>query len=166
MNVLETERLTLRQITADDAPFILEILNEPAFIRFVADRGVRTVADATEYIAQKMTPSYAQFGFGTYLVALKENGTPIGTCGLIKREALEDVDIGYSFLERFWGRGFAYEAAVAVMNYGREVCRLPRIVAITSPENHSSIKLLEKLGLRSEKTIQLPGFDKESKFFV
>lgn len=166
MEILQTDRLILRQLEPRDAEFMLELLNEPAFIRNVADRGIRTVADAADYIAAKLTPSYAEFGFGFYLMELKEGRVPVGICGLVKRETMEHVDIGYSVLERFWGNGYAYEAAVAVMDYGRDVLRLPKIVAITAPHNVSSIKLLEKLGLRFEKMIQIPGYEFESKLFA
>ncbi len=163
--VLETERLTLRRVTTDDAETILELMNEPAFIRFVADRGVRTRAQAADYIRAKMLPSYEQFGFGFYVVELKGSAEPVGICGLIKREALEDVDIGYSILQRHWRNGYAYEAARAVLDYGRNVLHLPRIVAVTAPENEISTRLLEKLGLRFQKIIHLPGFEKASKLF-
>jgi RimJ/RimL family protein N-acetyltransferase len=163
--VLETERLRLRKVTAEDADFLLELLNEPGFIRYVADRGLRTTADAERYIAEKITPSYAQNGFGFYVVELKTTKTPVGMCGLIKRETLEDVDIGYSYFERFWGQGYATEAGAAVMDYGRRVFSLARIVGITAPDNLSSIKVLERLGLRFERMIQLPGTEAESKLF-
>ncbi len=107
----------------DDAAIILELLNEPAFIRFVADREVRTTAQAARFIATKMLPSYAEFGFGFYLVELKESQVPVGICGLIKRETLDDVDVGFSILERFWRNGYAYEAARAVMDYGKARAR-------------------------------------------
>lgn len=165
MNILETERLTLRWITAADAPFMLKTLNEPSFIANVADRGVRTVADAENYIATKMTVSYEKFGFGFYLMELKSSGEPVGVCGLIKRETLDDVDIGYSLLEKFWGNGYALEAAVAVLDYGRNVLGLPRVVAYTATTNERSIRLLKKLGLRFEKLIDLPGYEGPSKLF-
>ena len=158
MTILETERLTLREIATSDAEFILELLNDPGFLRFVADRGVRTTADAANYIVTKIRPSYEQFGFGFYLVELKGSGLPLGISGLVKRETLDDVDIGYSFLERFCGNGYAYESAAAVMDYGRRVLGLERIVAVTMPTNVNSIKLLEKIGLQFEKMIQLPGY--------
>ncbi len=166
MKVLETDRLTLRRITTDDAEVLLEILNEPAFIRFVADRGVRTPEQAVEYIEVKMLPSFEQHGFGFYLLELKESGVPIGMCGLIKRETLDDVDIGFSILQRFWRNGYAYEAARAVMDYGKRQFGLPRIVGVTAPDNENSGNLLQKLGLRFEKTIHLPGYESESKLFV
>ena len=163
--VLETERLTLRRMTDADAPFMLETLNEPSFIRNVADRGVRTLEGAVDYIRTKIMPSYEQFGFGFYIVELKESGTPIGVCGLVKRETLEDVDIGYSLLDRFAGNGYAYEAAAALMQHGRTVHGLKRIVGVTAPDNQRSIKLLEKLGLRFERMVQLPTFEGEGKLF-
>jgi len=165
MNVLATERLILRRVTTDDAEVILELLNEPAFIRYVADREVRTTAQAAEFIVAKMLPSYVEFGFGFYLVELKESRVPVGICGLIKRDTLDDVDLGFSILHRFWRNGYAYEAAHAVMDYGKSVLGLPRIVAVTARDNESSTKLLEKLGLRFEKMIHLPGYGAESKLF-
>lgn len=165
MNILETERLILREMNEADSALMFELLNEPDFIRHVADRGVRTLADAAGYIAEKIVPSYAKFGFGFYVMELKESGTPLGICGLIKRDTLEDVDIGFSVLRRFWRKGYCYEAASALMNYGRTELRLPRIVGITSPENESSGRLLEKLGLRFEKMIHLPGYGPESRLF-
>ncbi len=164
--VVKTERLLLRTVTADDASIILELLNEPAFIANVADRGVHTLADAANYIAEKITPSYEKHGFGFYIIELKESGMPVGMCGLIKRDALEEVDIGYSILERYWRNGYAYEAARAVLEYARDVIGLPRVVAITSRRNSASQALLIKLGMRHEKTIQLPGFAAESMYFA
>ena len=165
MSVLETERLTLRHATTEDAAFVLELLNEPSYIRFVADRGLRTVDDAKRYITEKFLPSYAQHGFGFYIVELKADGTPIGICGLAKRETMENVDIGYSMLERFWGKGYALEAARGVMDYAHGVLGIERVVAFTAVDNESSAKLLEKLGLRYEKMIDLPGYEGGSRLF-
>ena len=153
MKILETERLTLHQMTEEDAPFLLELMNEPAFVRFVADRGLRTVEDAAGYLAERILPSYDQFGFGFYRVDLKESATPIGICGLVKRETLEWVDIGFALLRRFCSHGYAWEAAAAVMEHGRTVLKLSRIVAVTMPDNRNSIRLLEKLGLRFERRL-------------
>src|SRR5215207_8512301 len=132
MNILETERLTLRQFTQDDAAFILELVNEPSFIQNIGDRGVRSIADAIKYIENGPIASYARNGFGLYLVKLKESDEYIGMCGLIKREALEDVDIGYAFLPKFWSKGYAIEAALAAKE---QACSLglKRLVAITDP---------------------------------
>ncbi len=166
MKVLETERLSLRWLTLEDATFLLQLMNEPAFITNVADRGLRTPEDSARYMTEKMLPSYEKHGFGMNVVELKESGRPIGTCGLFRRETLEDVDIGYAFLPEFWGQGFAYEAAAAMLKYGRETLGLPKIVGMTAPWNDSSARLLEKLGLRFERMIEMPGFEGESRLFV
>ena len=155
MNVLETDRLTLRRLTAEDAEFILGLLNQPSFLRFIGDRGVRTLDDARAYILNGPVAMYARHGVGLYLTALKEGGAPIGLCGLIKRETLEDIDIGFAFLPEFWGRGYAVEAAAAVLAHGRDDLGLRRIVAITAQDNQSSIRLLEKIGLTFERLIRL-----------
>ncbi len=165
MNLLETERLTLRPITLADAPLLLGVMNDPAFIEHVADRGLRTTEDGERYIAEKMLPSFAQHGFGMYVVELKETGRTIGTCGLFKREEMEDVDIGYAFLREYWGQGFAYEAAAALLAHGRDVLRLPKIIAMTGPNNASSIKLLEKLGLRFERMIKFGDAGEDRRLF-
>lgn len=157
MIVLETERLTLRQLTVDDAAFIRELLNEPGFRRNIGDRGVRSMKDASEYLTEGPMQSYQEHGFGLLRVDLKETGAPIGICGLLKRASLDDVDIGFAFLERYWARGYGHESAAAVMDQGRRELGLRRIVAITQPHNAGSIRILEKLGLRFEKMIRMPG---------
>ena len=164
MNILETERLTLRQFSAEDAAFILELVNEPSFIQNIGDRGVRTLSDAVRYIEAGPVTSYARNGFGLYLVTLKESGESIGMCGLIKRDALDDVDIGYAFLPRFWSKGYAVEAALAVKEQGRNL-GLTRLVAITDPANAGSIRVLEKIGFTFEKMIRLSADDIELKLF-
>ena len=131
MNILETERLTLRQMRVEDAEFIFELVNEAAFIRNIGDKGVRTLEDARNYILNGPVASYAKFGFGLYLVTLRATGEAIGICGLLKRDSLEDVDVGFALLEKFRRKGFAYESAAAVMEYGRNELGLKRIVAIT-----------------------------------
>ena len=165
MTILETERLSLRRLTPDDAQFILELLNQPSFLRYIGDKGVRNSEDAIQYIQTGPVASYDRFGFGLYLVELKESGTPIGMCGLLKRETLADVDVGFAFLPDYWSRGYAFEAAAAVMTYGREVLGLRRIVAITSLDNAASIKLLEKIGLRFERLIKLTEDQPEVRLF-
>jgi len=166
VRILETERLILRQMNIDDDKFIFELVNEPAFIRNIGDKGVRTLEDARNYILTGPAASYAKLGFGLYVVELAETGSAIGICGLLKRDALEDVDIGFAFLEKFWGRGFAYESAAAVMEYGRHVLGIKRIVAITSPDNEGSIRVLGKLGLQFDKMIRMPGSDEDTRLFV
>jgi RimJ/RimL family protein N-acetyltransferase len=164
--VLSTPRLRLRELCEADAAFMLELLNEEPFLRNVGDRKVRTLADAAAYILSGPVASYEKFGFGLYAVELKESSVPVGICGLLKRDSLDDVDIGFALLRKFWGHGYAYESAAAMMNYGWNKVGLNRIVAITNPENHASAKLLEKIGLRFERMIQMPGQEGESKLFA
>jgi len=153
--VLDTERLTLRRLTEDDAPFILRLVNEPSFLRYIGDKGVRTLGAARHYIRTGPIDSYERFGFGLLLVVRKEDGAPIGMCGLLKRDALEDVDIGFAYLPEFWLKGYAIEAATAVMDYGRRTLRLDRIVAITRADNAGSIRVLERLGLAFGRMVRL-----------
>ena len=165
MKVLETDRLILRWMTTDDAPFILELVNEPSWMHFIGDRGVRTMEDARNYIRNGPIEMYARLGFGLYLTERKEDGAPIGICGLLKRDSLEDADIGFALVPRFWGNGYAYESASAVMAFGKQVLGLKRIVAVTSPGNDRSVRLLEKLGLRFERMIRLSGDADEVQLF-
>jgi RimJ/RimL family protein N-acetyltransferase len=145
--LLETPRLALRRLSEDDAPFMLALLNEPSFIRNIGDRGVRTIDEAREYIARGPMASYARFGFGLYLVERAEPRTSIGICGILKRDQLPEPDIGFAFLPAYWSQGYAWEAASAVKAYARDTLALPHLLAIVSPSNDSSIRLLEKLGL-------------------
>ena len=166
MKVLETDRLVLRWMSLDDSEFMLELLTDPSWIRFISDRGARTVDDASDYISTKIVPMYERIGFGLYLTALKSDGRPIGICGLIKRDALEDVDIGFAFLPQFRASGYAFESASAVMAHGKSVLGLNRIVAITSPDNKRSARLLEKLGFKFERMIKLSSGDREDMLFA
>ncbi|HJT67472.1 MAG TPA: GNAT family N-acetyltransferase [Pyrinomonadaceae bacterium] len=150
MTVLETERLILRHFNTDDAPFILALLNEPSFLRYIGDKKVRTLEDAGQYILNGPVATYELHGFGLYKVELKDAHTPIGMCGLLKREELPQPDIGFAFLPDFWNKGFASEAAAAVLKDARERLKLDRILAIVNPDNEASIKLLEKLGFNFE----------------
>ena len=166
MVVVESDRLQLRRIELDDAGFLLDLLNQPSFLHFIGDKGVRTLDDARHYILTGPLASYQRLGFGMYLTLLKESQIPIGICGLLKRDCLEDVDIGFAFLPQFWARGYAFESASAVMAYGREALGLGRIVAVTSPDNHGSIHVLEKLGLRFEAMVRLYKDSPEIKLFT
>src|SRR5215211_2476010 len=166
MTVLETERLILRRFTVDDAQFILTLVNEPSFIRYIGDKQVRDLEGARQYILNGPVASYEKNGFGLYLVELKESQAPIGMCGLIKREELPDPDIGFAFMPGSWNKGFAFEAAAAVLQDARERLRLQHIIAITTPDNEASIKLLQRLGFRFERLFK-PSADKaEVKVFT
>jgi RimJ/RimL family protein N-acetyltransferase len=151
MTVLETERLILRHFNLDDAPFVLTLLNEPSFLQYIGDKKVRTLDDARQYIINGPRASYERHGFGLYRVELAGSNTPIGMCGLLKRDELPDPDIGFAFLPDYWNKGFAFEAATAVLTHAREQLRLHRVLAIVNPDKDASIKLLEKLGLRFER---------------
>jgi ribosomal-protein-alanine N-acetyltransferase len=164
--ILETKRLRLRRLAEQDAAFILELVNEPAFIQNIGDKGVGTLDDARNYISGGPVASYVKYGFGLYCVELKETEEPIGICGLLKRDALDDVDIGFALLEKFRGRGFAYESGAAVMEHGHSTLGLKRIVAITSPDNEASIRVLQKLGLHFDKMIRMPGSSEDTRLFV
>ncbi|HZI88638.1 MAG TPA: GNAT family N-acetyltransferase [Pyrinomonadaceae bacterium] len=153
MSIFETERLVLRRMTADDAEFICKLVNEPSFLRFIGDKGVRNEADAVRYIQNGPVANYQRFGFGQYVVELKNERVPIGMCGLTRKDALPAPDVGFAFLPEFWSKGYAFEAASAVMNYSRNVLGLRKLVAVTLPDNESSIKLLEKIGLKFERLI-------------
>ncbi len=166
LKTFQTERLTLRPMSEKDADFILELLNDPSFIRFIGDRKIRTIEGAKGYITNGPVASYAQNGFGLYLVELKETGKSMGMCGLIRRSTLKDVDIGYAFLPKFWSRGYAFEAAREMKRYAREELQLKRLVAVVDPENPASIRLLEKLDMKFEKMVRLAPDDIELKLFA
>ena len=140
-------------VEGDDAPFILELLNDPSFIRNIGDRRVRTLDGARAYIRTGPVASYERFGFGLWLVELKD-GAPIGMCGLLKRDVLEDVDIGFAYLPAYQAKGYGFEGARAVLDHGRDVLRLQRIVAIVNNDNAPSARLLEKLGMMFERMVQ------------
>jgi RimJ/RimL family protein N-acetyltransferase/uncharacterized damage-inducible protein DinB len=166
VNILETERLVVRRVTIDDAEFMLGLLNEPSWLRFIGDKGVRTIEDARGYILSGPVESYGRFGFGLYMTLQKSDGARIGLCGLLKRDTLPDVDIGFALLPAYWGKGYALEAAAAVMEHARTAHGLRRVVAITNPENERSIQLLAKLGMRPDGTVRISDPGLELKHFV
>ena len=146
---------------------MLGLVNEPSWLRFIGDRGVRTLEDARRYLLDGPIAMYERLGFGLYATTLKEDASaPIGICGLVKRDGLDDVDIGFALLPKFWGKGYAHEAAAAVMDYARNVVGLERVVAITSVDNESSARLLERIGLRFERMIRLTPDGEEIRLFA
>lgn len=165
MIVIRSERLQLRELELQDDEFILDLLTEAPFVRFIGDKGVRNLPDAREYILKGPMDSYRRFGFGLYLAMLADSGLPIGICGLVKRDTLPDVDVGFAFLTRYWSRGYAAESAAAVLAYATQQLQLPRIVAITAPDNLASIAVLEKIGLRFERMVRLTENGEELKMF-
>jgi RimJ/RimL family protein N-acetyltransferase len=153
MNILETERLLLRTLNADDAAFYLRLVNEPTWLQYIGNRNVMTLEHARIAIEQGPTQMMRQFGHCLYLVILKESGAPIGICGLLKRDSLEDVDLGFAFLPEYVGQGYASESASAVLQYAFSVLAKMRVVAIVMPENAKSIRVIERLGMRFERMI-------------
>ena len=166
MQIVVTERLILRQLVLEDAAFILELVNDPDWLKYIGDRGVHNLEDACGYIRKGPMDMYARYGFGLWLVELKGEGTPIGLCGLIKRDALPEVDLGFAFLKRHRGRGYAREAAAATLAHAETAHGLKRVLAITSPGNVPSIALLEKLGFGYERNLLLAGGTDEVRLFA
>lgn len=165
MIVQETARLTLHRFTLDDAPFAFRLVADPSFIRYIGDRGLRSVEDAQVYLRNGPIASYQLFGFGLFKVVRKTDGAAIGMCGLLKRETLDDVDLGYAFLPEYWLQGYAREAAAGAIEHGQRVYGLKRIVAITNPDNAPSIRVLEHLGFRFERLIRLGGEGQELQLY-
>jgi RimJ/RimL family protein N-acetyltransferase len=165
MTVLETERLRLRWFTRDDAPFVLELLTDPGWLRFIGARKVRTLDDARGYIEKGPLDMCRRLGFGLWVVEPRSGGEAMGICGLIKRDGLADVDVGFAFLPRYRGQGHAREAAAATLSHGRLAFGLRRIVAITTPDNERSARLLDALGMVRERTLRLPGEERDSVLF-
>ncbi|WP_421935439.1 GNAT family N-acetyltransferase [Phenylobacterium sp.] len=166
MVVLETERLSLRQVELADARFMLELLNSPGFLENIGDRGVRDEDQARAYIEERVLGSYRDHGFGMWLAVQKADGAPVGLAGLVRREGLETPDVGYAFIQKVWGRGYAQEAAAAVLAHAQGPMGIPKLAAITTPENFASMAVLRKIGFIYQGMIQLPGIDRESTYFT
>jgi RimJ/RimL family protein N-acetyltransferase len=152
---IETERLRLVEFTPEDAEFVLRLLNEPSFLRYIGDRGVRSVEDARRYIADGPVAGYVRQGHGLMSVQRRSDGEAIGMCGVLKRDSLPDPDLGFSFLPAYWSQGYAFEAAGAVMRHARDTLGLRRIVAITTKDNEPSMRLLVKLGFRFDRLMTI-----------
>ena len=155
MKRLHTERLELHPFTADDADFVLRLLNEPSFLHYIGDRGVHDLESARRYIEEGPVASYALRGHGLMKVVRKADREPLGMCGLLKRDTLPDADIGFSFFPAYWSQGYAIESARAVMRHARDALGIGRILAITTKDNESSMRLLERLGFRFDRMIAM-----------
>lgn len=153
--IAKTSRLTLRQLQLSDAAFALRLYNEPSFLQHIGDKGIRTIADAEKNLQQGAMASYAQHGYGMWLVENLQ-GDAIGLCGLIKRDFLTETDLGYAYLPEYFGQGYAYEAASAVLAYAAKHTALKTLVAIVSPDNLASKSLLEKLGFAQDGQVLVP----------
>jgi RimJ/RimL family protein N-acetyltransferase len=165
MLVAQSTRLNLRHIQADDAEFILLLLNDPDFVKYVGDKQVRDLDAAQDYIQEGPASSYKTHGYGLYLVELIDSHQAIGICGLLKRDFLEQADLGFALMPGYRGNGYAFEAAQSTIELARNILNLSKIVAFTANNNMHSIKLLEKLGMKFDKMMSLPGADKSVKLF-
>jgi RimJ/RimL family protein N-acetyltransferase len=163
--ILETDRLRLREFNFDDSPFIIELLNSPGWLKFIGDRNVRTAEQAKNYLEKGPFKSYKAFGYGLSMVERKEDGEPVGMCGILNRDTLEYPDIGFAFLPEHSGKGYAIEIVTALLRYADEKIGLPVLAAIVVPDNTRSIRLLEKTGFVFEKVITLPGSDEQLSFY-
>ncbi len=163
--IIETERLFLRKLTLDDAAFILELLNTATWLQFIGDRNVHTIEEAENYLKNGTLKSYKENGFGFYAVIDKLSGQTIGMCGLIKRDSLPNIDIGFAFLPHLISKGFGYEAASATLDYALNTLKIKRIIAIVDPDNEKSIGLIKKIEMQFEKMIKLENEEKELMLF-
>jgi [ribosomal protein S5]-alanine N-acetyltransferase len=155
---LETARLTLRRLSFEDAPFLVGLLNQPSFLANIGDRGVRNVDDAHRYLREGPMAMYEKFGFGLWHVARRADGAAVGMCGLLRRDNLPDVDVGYAFLPEYWGQGYAFEAAQATLQHAAGKFGLARVIGVVSEGNNASIRVLEKLGMSFERMVSMrPG---------
>ncbi len=166
LKILETKRLILREVSVDNAEFMLDLLNQPSFIKYIGDRNVRTIAESKEFIESRYIKSYRDNGFGLYAVELKDSAEAIGICGFVKRDTLPDPDIGFAFLPQFCGQGFAVESAEGSMKYGEETLGFTKVLAITTQNNESSGKLLAKIGFKFVELVKMPHDDEELKLFA
>ncbi len=155
-SILATEKLRLRELTEGDTAFIIELVNSSGWIKYIGDRNIKTPEQAKAYLENGPIKSYQENGFGLWLVETKHNKNPIGMCGLLKRNYLEDPDIGFAFLPEFIGQGYGFEAAAATLSLAKDQLKLRTLCAITMPTNHASIRLLEKIGLKFIKSFYPP----------
>ena len=160
MIIAETERLIISKFSLEDAPFLLKLINTPKYLKYIGDKNLKTVEDAENYLTNGALKSYKEHGFGFYKLQEKLSNTTIGTCGLVKRDELEDIDMGFAFLPEFEGQGFGFESSMAIIKLAKEKFHLKQLLAITLPINKNSIKLLEKLGFKYQKTV-IPFDDNE-----
>jgi [ribosomal protein S5]-alanine N-acetyltransferase len=164
--LFETERLSVRRIGIEDAGFMLAMLNDPGFLANIGDRGVRTIEQATDYVRGRVLASYAAHGFGMFLVALKEGDEPVGMVGFVRREGLDGPDLGFAFFAEHVGKGYGYEAARALLDWGHDVLALGPLLAITAIHNETSAALLRKLGFEERGRVPIPGHGDQSRLFV
>ncbi len=159
--IIETERLSLRPFTDDDAHFILHLLNSENWLKYIGNRQVIVPQQAINYLHNGPIRSYAEHGFGPYMVTLKADNEGIGLCGLIKRPPLSHPDLGFAFLPEYEGKGYAFEAAQSILNFGMNDLKIQTILAITTMYNIRSQNLIERLGLQFQNTLWMEGDNEE-----
>lgn len=164
--LISSNRLHLSEFSLKDASFFFELVNDPDWIKYIGDRNIKTISDSESYLIDKIIPNYKQFGFGFYVVRLKESNLPIGMCGLIKRDWMSYVEIGYAFLNKHRGKGYAIEASIATKKYAKEEIGISKIAALTDVDNEKSGNLLNRLGLEFERLISYPGEQKKCKLYL
>lgn len=164
--LISSNRLHLSEFSLKDASFFFELVNDPDWIKYIGDRNIKTISDSEDYLKDKIIPSYKQFGFGFYVVRLKESNLPIGMCGLIKRDWMSYVEIGYAFLNKHRSKGYAIEASIATKKYAKEEIGISKIAALTDVDNEKSGNLLNRLGLEFERLISYPGEQKKCKLYL
>lgn len=164
--LISSNRLHLSEFSLKDASFFFELVNDPDWIKYIGDRNIKTISDSEDYLKNKIIPSYKQFGFGFYVVRLKESNLPIGMCGLIKRDWMSYVEIGYAFLNKHRSKGYAIEASIATKKYAKEEIGISKIAALTDVDNEKSGNLLNRLGLEFERLISYPGEQKKCKLYL
>lgn len=154
---ITADRISLRRLTLSDAEFVIELVNDSDWLRNIGDKNVHCIADAERYLRQGPMSLYEKLGVGLWAVVLQSTGELMGMCGLVKRDALEDFDLGFAFLPAYRGQGFAFEAARGVLSFVRDELKLKRLAAIVNPDNTPSVKLLKKLGFERTGEMQMPG---------
>lgn len=164
--IIETERLYMRHFVIDDAAMMLALLNDPGWLRFIGERGVNTLQQARSYLENGALENYRRLGFGFYCVELKRDQTPIGMCGMTKRDYLDAPDLGFALFADYAGHGYAKEAAAAVLHYAKQTLRLKRVLATTRLDNAASIKVLVAIGMQLEQVIFHPDGDRELNLFA
>ncbi|MEM9208106.1 MAG: GNAT family N-acetyltransferase [Pseudomonadota bacterium] len=163
--IIETGRLSLYLMRDDDAPFVCRLVNEPQFIARIGDKGVQTVADAVRYLHDVPMASYREYGYGGYLVRLRDSGERIGMCGLYRRSNLDHPDLGFAIGAAFVGKGYGFEAATGVIRYAQSALRIQLLAAITNPDNLPSLRLIQKLGFAEKGAYRMPGDVEDLRYF-
>ena len=153
MIVIETERMLFREMNYDDAPNLLGIFSDSEAMRYYPR--TKSLEETLDWI-ERNRASYHLWGFGLWIAMLKDSQEFAGQCGLVMQriEDVPEVEIGYLFLRKFWGRGLATEAAKAVRDYGFQKLEYDRLISLIDPGNAASIRVAERIGMKFEKEVE------------